>query len=206
MIDTVFQQRAQRELHGLDGVNKDQARTWPKLLSFRETNANLFPMYLLCLCFPSQPINAIIMVLMQTEMPGKYIAPAKEQVRMLLFFTQRAIQYYKEHIHKLRAKQLFQPISGNLYAFCHLLTQKTCTPMKLYMIKINGKGSQLVPQRLVRSGLLIACLQAIGINMIFAPCDRNIKLSRLIWQSWGPASQVGLRSWLYVVSQAFKDQ
>lgn len=46
--------------------------------------------------------------------------------------------------------------------------------------KINGKGSQFVPQRLVRSRLIIAWLQGIGINMIFAPCDRNIKLSRLI--------------------------
>lgn len=78
--------------------------------------------------------------------------------------------------------------------------------MKFYVIKINGKGSQLVPQRLVRSSLLIAWLQGIGINVVFAPCDRNIKLSRLIRQSRGPASHIGLGSWLYVLSQTFKDQ
>lgn len=157
-------------------------------------------MCLLCLCFPSQPINTITMVLMQTEMPRKYIVPAKEQVRKLLFCIQRSIQYYKKHIHNLRANQLFQ----FLYAFCHLVTQRTCTPMKFYMIKIYGKGNQFVLQILVRSSLFIAWLQGIRVNMIFAPCNRNIKL-RLLRQSWGLASQIRLRSWLYVLSQAFKD-
>lgn len=34
------------------------------------------------------------MVLIQTEMPRKYIVPAKEQVRKLLGFIQREINYY----------------------------------------------------------------------------------------------------------------
>lgn len=83
------------------------------------------------------------MGLMQTEMPRKYIAPAKEQVRKLLVFFTKGNSIYKEHIHKLRAKQRFQPVSGNLYAFCHLLTQRSCTPMNFYMIKINGKEASL---------------------------------------------------------------
>lgn len=127
---------------------------WEAGLNFCKT------IFRVSLCFSSQLKNATtITALMQTEMPRKYTAPAKEPVRKLLV----PIQDYKQHTHT--QKQLFKPFLVNLYPFCHLLTQSTCTPMEFNRIKISGKGRQLVPQRLVRSGVLTARLQRIRVNI-----------------------------------------
>lgn len=183
--------KAQSELHSLEDVTKDQARTRPRILWFKRNNAKSFPLCPLCLCFLSQQTNAVIMGLMQTEMPRNYTVPAKEQVRKLFVFCAKGnLQDYKEHIH-------IQEQCLSHFQLIFMLSITDSKSMHTHGVKVIGKGSQFVPQRLV---LLTAWLQRIRLNLLFADVT-GPQSCRADMNSWSPASKARLRAWQYILSQ-----
>lgn len=110
--------------------------------------------------------------------------------KALCFCAKGNLQDYKEHIH-------IQEQCLSHFQLIFMLSITDSKSMHTHGVKVIGKGSQFVPQRLV---LLTAWLQRIRLNLLFADVT-GPQSCRADMNSWSPASKARLRAWQYILSQ-----